>query len=107
MHKRIRREKRIVEKMIHLYCAENHHTTSLCDSCFELQEYAFKRLLNCPFEEDKPVCSKCRIHCYRTKEKEKIKIVMRYAGPKMILKSPIDTILYFYTKLRFKNQLIR
>jgi len=107
MHRRIQREKRIVEKMIHLYCIENHHTKSLCNSCSELQEYTFKRLLNCPFEEDKPVCSKCQIHCYRTKEKEKIKLVMRYAGPKMFLKSPIDTALYFYTKFRFKNQQIR
>mgnify|MGYP000716292905 FL=1 len=63
MHPRVQREKRILETMIHTYCEEVHKTSDLCDACEELIEYAEKRLLSFPFLKDKPVCSKCDIHC--------------------------------------------
>lgn len=101
MHPRIAREKRIVDKMITIYCQKNHHSKNgaLCPECEELKAYTHKRLLCCPFAKDKPVCAKCKIHCYNTQRREQIKKVMRYAGPKMVYKHPIDTIIYFYHKL--------
>ena len=37
-------EKRVVKKMITLYCNSNHKTKDdLCDSCRELNQYAFAR----------------------------------------------------------------
>ncbi|PLX13815.1 MAG: nitrous oxide-stimulated promoter family protein [Marinilabiliales bacterium] len=104
MHPRVQREKRILETMIHTYCREVHKASDLCVECEDLIEYAEKRLLSCPFLKDKPVCSKCDIHCYNTKQKDKIKAVMRKVGPKMILTHTFDTIWYYYYKFIHKSQ---
>ncbi len=107
MKVRLEREKRVVDKMIGMYCFAIHNEPDLCKSCQELKDYTYKRLLNCPFAEDKPVCSKCKIHCYNKKQKEKIKEIMKYSGPKMFLKYPKDTVLYFYDKLKNKNHTVQ
>ena len=107
MRKRTERERRIVDKMIQRFCQDNHRSSDLCESCFELKEYAFKRLVSCPFANDKPVCSNCSIHCYNKKKKEEIKNVMKYSGPKMIFNHPKDTFLYFFDKLKNKNHLVQ
>ena len=107
MHKRIEREKRIINLMITDYCKlEHHNENELCPTCTELVEYAEKRLLACPFLENKPVCSKCSIHCYNKQKKEEIKNVMRTVGPKMIYKYPKDTIWYLFYKFIHSNQRI-
>ncbi|MFO7830329.1 MAG: nitrous oxide-stimulated promoter family protein [Bacteroidales bacterium] len=101
MDSRLEREKRIVSKMIKIYCIDNHQSdgSELCSECEDLKNYAFKKLLRCPFAKNKPVCSKCKIHCYNTQKREHVKKIMRYSGPKMIYKHPIDTMIYFYNKL--------
>ncbi len=107
MHKRIQREKRIVNLMISHYCRSEHNSNNeLCEDCNDLKEYAEKRLLKCPFLKDKPVCSSCNIHCYNRNQKEKIKLVMRTVGPKMIFKHPKDAIWYLFYKLINKPQKI-
>ena len=105
MNKRILREKKVLNLMILHYCKSEHNAKNeLCEDCHDLKEYAEKRLLKCPFLDHKPVCSKCNIHCYNTKHKEKIKHVMRTVGPKMIYKYPLDTIWYLFYKLIHKPQ---
>lgn len=107
MEQRIDREKRVINLMISRYCKDHHHSTELCKECSDLRDYAFKRLMSCPFAEKKPVCSRCTIHCYNKNQKEKIKEVMRYSGPKMIFNHPMDTLIYFFDKLRYKNSKIQ
>lgn len=104
MHRRIKREKRILHLMIQQYCEDEHNNVSLCADCKELLEYAEKRLLNCPFMKNKPVCSGCEIHCYNKNEQEKIKKVMHTVGPKMIYTHTLDTLWYLFYKLIHKNQ---
>jgi hypothetical protein len=87
--RRIRREKKTVEAMIRLYCADHHGADGLCERCAELRDYALERLARCPFEEDKTTCAKCPVHCYRPAQREQIRIVMRYAGPRMIFRHPL------------------
>lgn len=106
MHPRIEREKRIINRMITEYCQEVHKDAVLCNDCNELIEYAEKRLLKCPFIEDKPICSKCDIHCYNKKQQDQIKEVMRTMGSKMIYTHTWDTIWYFYYKFIHKRQRI-
>jgi hypothetical protein len=87
---RIAREKKTVEAMIRLYCADHHGAAAeLCESCAELRDYALGRLMRCPFQEGKTTCTRCPVHCYRPAERERIRIVMRYAGPRMIRRHPI------------------
>lgn len=89
-HPRIRRESETIQAMVKIYCNKHEHSTSekLCEECNQFLEYAKKRLSKCPFQENKPTCSKCPIHCYSPEKRKKAKKVMRYAGPRMILHHP-------------------
>ena len=93
MHPRMEREQKTVELMIALYCRDHHHTMGkLCHECRELVEYARLRLKNCPFQENKTTCGNCPIHCYKPKLRDKIRVVMQYAGPRMTWRHPILAI---------------
>lgn len=94
-------EKKVVNKMITLYCKGNHNTNGeLCNDCYELNQYAFARLSRCPFGEEKPTCGSCAIHCYKPAKRDLIKKVMRFAGPRMVFISPIYTLKHFYKEYR-------
>ena len=87
---RIAREKRTIRAMIGIYCRTHHATGGdLCDSCEELLGYAVRRLERCPFGADKTTCAHCPIHCYKPAMRERVKVVMRYSGPRMLLKHPL------------------
>lgn len=89
-HPRIRRERRTVDAMIALYCRSVHRTRNgLCAECAELAEFARFRLARCPFQERKPTCAKCPVHCYKPHMRRRIKAVMRHAGPRMLRRHPI------------------
>jgi hypothetical protein len=83
------REKKTVEAMIKIYCKKHHeYNKNLCTSCDELLNYAYSRLDKCPISEDKPTCANCNVHCYMPVMRGKIKAVMRYSGPRMIVSHP-------------------
>ena len=87
------REKRMGSQMIALYCRKKHHTRGdLCPQCAALDAYAKMRADKCPFMETKTFCSNCRIHCYKPDMRAKIREVMRFAGPRMILHHPVAAI---------------
>ena len=99
--KRILRERQGIEKMIGMYCKAKHGTdTKLCDDCSALLEYARQRLEHCSFGGDKPVCARCRIHCYRKSMRARIIAVMRYAGPRMLYKQPVLALLHLYDTIK-------
>lgn len=89
-HPRLENELKTIEAMISIYCRA-HHTSGkvLCADCEELLKYAGKRLANCQFQEAKPTCGNCTVHCYKPKMRETIRTVMRYAGPRMCCRHPI------------------
>jgi len=89
---RIEKEKQTIKKMIEIYCWKKHHQKrgTLCKECSELLAYAFKRLELCPFGEEKPSCKKCPVHCYEKTMREKIKNVMKFSGPRMVIYAPLD-----------------
>jgi hypothetical protein len=88
-HPRIKREKKTIDAMVRFYCTKKHGTKGeLCPECAEFLNYAFIRLDKCPFQEKKSTCGKCTIHCYRPDMKEKVKKIMRYSGPRMLLHHP-------------------
>lgn len=62
---------------------------TLCPSCLSLADYVDERLDRCPFGEEKPTCKNCTLHCYRSEEREAIKKVMRFAGPRMFFTHPL------------------
>jgi hypothetical protein len=89
-HPRIIREKKTIQFMVQIYCKNHHHTADgqLCSECNEFFEYAKLRLDKCSFGEKKSTCGKCLIHCYKPDMKLKVKAIMRYSGPRMLLKHP-------------------
>ena len=90
--RRIEEEKAVVEQMIRLYCRKREGHDRLCPQCERLLAYAHSRLDHCRYGADKPTCRKCPIHCYRPEMKEKIRAVMRWAGPRMLLYHPLATL---------------
>ena len=94
----IEKEKRIISLMLSIYCRGKAHNTiyqELCESCRSLEIYAHKRLDMCPFGVKKTACKNCEIHCYQPKMREQIRIVMRYAGPRMLWYAPIEAIKHY------------
>ncbi len=93
LHSRLAREARTFEAMIRLYCRDQHRSAEaragLCPECHELLDYARQRLDKCPFGEAKTTCANCRIHCYKPAMRERVRVVMRYAGPRMLYRHPV------------------
>ncbi|MFN7887162.1 MAG: nitrous oxide-stimulated promoter family protein, partial [Betaproteobacteria bacterium] len=87
---RLARELRTIEAMLRIGCRDRHGGGApLCAECAALAEYTARRLAACPFGETKPTCSNCQIHCYGPREREAVREVMRYAGPRMLLRHPV------------------
>lgn len=98
-------EKAIVGQMIRLYCRHKEGNRELCADCRRLLEYATARLDRCPHGEAKPTCRKCTVHCYRPEEREKIRAVMRYAGPRMMIYHPAAALRHLWReKIIRQNQ---
>jgi hypothetical protein len=89
MPQRIDREKKTVSAMLRIYCSDQHHPTGdLCPECQELADYALYRLDHCKYGELKSTCKQCASHCYQPAMRERIRQVMRYAGPRMWYRYP-------------------
>lgn len=93
---RLEHEQLTVEQMIRIYCRHKEGNKELCDNCKALIAYARSRLNACKFGNEKPTCKKCPIHCYRRDMKDKIREVMRYSGPRMLIYHPWAAIVHIY-----------
>ena len=80
------KEKKLIPVMIRKYCHGKHGTKGeeLCEECRALTDYALFRLEKCPFKVNKKFCSFCKVHCYKPDMRERIKDVMKWAGPRMM-----------------------
>lgn len=99
------KEKAIVEKMIRIYCKSNHKQKQLCPQCRELLEYANQRVDKCPFMESKTFCSNCKVHCYKPEMRERIREVMKFSGPRMMIYHPILAIKHVIETIKEKKRL--
>jgi hypothetical protein len=94
--------------MLGIYCRDHHgRADALCADCEQLRVYAHQRLDNCPFQEEKPVCNRCEVHCYSRPRREQVRQVMRYAGPRMPLRHPWLALRHMLDKLRQVPSLAR
>lgn len=102
-HPRLVREQKTMAAMLKLYCQNLHGSSSgLCPDCQEMLDYAQGRLDHCPFQEGKTTCVKCPVHCYKPAMRSRIRQVMRYSGPRMLLKHPALAVLHLIDGLRKK-----
>ena len=98
MMTRIESEKAVVKKMIRLYYRRKLGILEPSTEELELLNYAKQRLTRCKFGNDKPACKRCPIHCYKPDMRAKIRDVMRWAGPRMIIYDPIAAIKHLINK---------
>jgi Nitrous oxide-stimulated promoter len=87
---RLTREWRTMTAMVEIFCRDHHRPArDLCAECRIFLEYANLRLERCHFGAAKPVCAKCPVHCYQRERREQVRVIMRYAGPKMLWEHPV------------------
>jgi hypothetical protein len=96
------RELKTIETMVRMYCRGHGHEggAPLCSDCGALFEYASRRLERCVFGDAKPACANCVVHCYKADMRQQIRVVMRWAGPRMMLRHPIMAIAHLIAERR-------
>ena len=98
------RELKTIDAMLQLYCRAHHGPMRspvrgpardhLCRDCAALHDYAQRRLERCMFGDAKPTCASCTVHCYSAKMRERVRQVMRWAGPRMLLRHPLLAVYH-------------
>ncbi|MHB1323868.1 MAG: nitrous oxide-stimulated promoter family protein [Coriobacteriia bacterium] len=102
---KVRGDTRIVAGLGAIYCEAHHggrvrtrlHSDAatlgvygrrvpvLCEECVAHIRYAEARRAYCP-KDPKPFCAHCDTHCYRADEAEWQRQMMRFAGPRSMLR---------------------
>jgi hypothetical protein len=96
---RLARELATIRAMAGIYCRDHHGASAtahdiLCAECQDLMDYATRRLDRCVFGDDKPTCANCKVHCYTATMRERVRAMMRYAGPRMLWRHPFLAIAH-------------
>ncbi len=77
----------------------------LCDECAGHIRYAEKRRAFCP-KDPKPFCAHCDVRCYQTDEAEWQRQMMRYAGPRSMLRGyAVPAIKHALEARRWRRQM--
>jgi len=100
---------KVLSDFISIYCQENHpggvkearlsliledKKLVLCPECYELMNYSITKLLSCPYHP-KPMCKKCKTHCYAPGYRERIREVMRFSGLYLIKHGRLDLLIHY------------
>lgn len=102
--RRLERDNKTVVAMAKIYCHDHHrgalrNEQGLCAECAPIIEYAIARTKACP-RKHKGTCDTCTIQCYKPEMREKIRAIMAYSGPRMMLHHPIMAIRHVYKKAK-------
>lgn len=99
---KIEREKLTIRHMIAIYCRGHRHSASgICGDCTSILRYAYERVDMCPYNGTvKPACGLCRTNCFTPGMHGLFHSIMRYAGPRMMVRHPILTMLHFWDAVR-------
>jgi hypothetical protein len=98
---RLAREWKTMSAMVRIYCRDHHHPAEgLCAECRQFLDYAEVRLERCRFGGEKPTCANCPVHCYQRDRREQARVVMRYAGPRMMWEHPVMSLRHWLDGFR-------
>lgn len=86
--------------MITIYCQRRLRQKEMSEEYRELADYACFRLDHCRFGEEKPACKDCKIHCYRPEMRGKIREIMRWAGPRMLIYAPKAALRHIIQRIK-------
>jgi hypothetical protein len=77
---------------------------AVCEECAELLRYAERRRAFCP-KDPKPFCSYCDTHCYSADRREFMREIMRYSGPRSVVRGhAIDSVRHLMEGRRAKRE---
>ena len=99
-----RLDRKTLISMFRIYCRAMKHERSsgeggkLCSSCSELLNYSLDKTAKCQWKKEGRLCSSCPVHCFEPEERERIKVVMRFSGPRLMLSHPLFAIRYLIMK---------
>lgn len=109
---RLAREWETMSAMVRIYCRDHHQergrparAAELCAECRQFLDYAGVRLERCQFGEEKPTCANCPVHCYQRDRREQARVVMHYAGPRMMWEHPIMSLRHWLDGYRKAPQI--
>ena len=99
--KRLNREWETMKAMVRIHCRDHHSPANgVCAECQQLLDYANARLDRCRFGAEKPTCANCPVHCYERSRREQVRVVMRYAGPRMLWEHPVMSVRHWLDGFR-------
>ncbi|MBP6528373.1 MAG: nitrous oxide-stimulated promoter family protein [Prevotella sp.] len=98
MGMKIEKDKNTIKQMVTLYCRHKLNMTKPNEEYQALIDYCSLRLDKCKWGEKKMACKNCPVHCYKPEMREKIRKVMIWAGPRMLLYNPIAAIKHLLGK---------
>lgn len=108
--KRFRRDTKTLYAMAQIYCSAHHKDDDrardeqgLCPDCAQAIAYSIERTRACP-REHQGNCEDCPIHCYKPEQRQAIREIMAYAGPRMLTRHPVLTYFYLKKKLARKRE---
>ncbi|MDI6712899.1 MAG: nitrous oxide-stimulated promoter family protein [Anaerosomatales bacterium] len=101
----VARDVKTLGDFVHIYCAGHHRDRArhavqtpaaalgvygrrvpvACEECEAHLAYGEKRRALCP-KAPKPFCAHCDTHCYKPDEREWQRQMMRYSGPRSVLR---------------------
>ena len=104
LDRRVSREIKTLEIMVKMYCKKVHKSVSTpCEMCQTCLEYALSRVKNCPRKSYRGLCKGCTIHCFKDEYREEIKKIMRFSGPRMMVKHPILALWHILDGVKIKK----
>jgi hypothetical protein len=80
----------------------NWKRIALCPHCYEMVKMAEKHVSGCPHMAYKTFCHSCPKPCYPKAHLEKIRPMMRYSGPRLMLRHPVIAFKYFHGVMKAK-----
>jgi len=103
----IKREQRTITHMISIYChGQGHAVSGMCADCGSILRYAEERISSCPYRgSPKPACGLCRTNCFTPEMQRRFAQIMRYAGPKMLVRHPLLTLVHVWDAVRAQKKL--
>lgn len=87
---KIEYEIEVINKMIDIFYKNKNHKEEYTNTEIDqLKDYCSSKIYNCPVILEKTFCSSCKIHCYDKDQRDLIKKVMKYSGPRMLFYHPV------------------
>ncbi len=110
------KELHVLADFVSIFCRENHRDGTkstfpirdaglrrslggknlvLCQDCQKLLNHGMAKLLQCP-HDPKPLCKKCKTHCYAPGYRESIREVMKFSGLYLVKHGRLDLMLHYF-----------